>query len=555
MTSIDAEPLEPDAAFPDRVAGGRVEVEDQSDDAPEVERVVDVGVGRIQALERDCVAAPDVEGPDDDGGARIEQRLIDEVGRLVGTLPDPRSLIHYLLSIAMEAVGAERGAVTIAGDAPLVAASTEETTLERIPRTVADAVLSSGRPFRSSEAARLEGASRSVSMRDAGVRSAMCIPIRAESRIAGLLYVDDRRPQRFSEQHLERLVTLGVVASAALTGTALLERAKREAEALATGPQEAPSLLGRSAAMRTVHDLIRRCAPVDTTVLIRGETGTGKELVARRLHLLGPRRAGPFVAVNCAAIPGNLLESELFGHEAGAFTGAAARRTGRFEAADGGTLFLDEIGELASDLQAKLLRALESREVAPVGADAARSVDVRVVAATNRDLEQQIEAGRFREDLYYRLRVVEIGVPPLRERPEDIVELAERFSAQIGPKVGRPGVRLSAGARERLVAHPWRGNVRELKNEIERALIVGRGDALRESDLSFEPAKAAASSAPESLAARWRAIGDAQDSLIREALEASASNVAEAARRLGIGRGMLRTKLARRAQRKGTARS
>ncbi len=237
-------------------------------------------------------------------------------------------------------------------------------------------------------------------------------------------------------------------------------------------------LIGSSDAMRGVLEIVRRAAPFDATVLISGESGTGKELVARAIHQSSDRRNGPFIAVNCAAIPAELLESELFGHRRGAFTGAVADRVGKFERASGGTIFLDEIGELPAVLQPKLLRVLQEQEVEPVGGQP-RRIDVRVLAATNRDLDAALGTGAFREDLYYRLAVIPVTIPPLRARPEDIPLLTRHFLA----KHGAPALRLSEAAMSELVNYPWPGNVRELENTVQRMIVLRRGDTLDSADL------------------------------------------------------------------------
>ena len=238
-------------------------------------------------------------------------------------------------------------------------------------------------------------------------------------------------------------------------------------------------IIGRSTAMRDVVDQIRLVAPTDSTVLIGGETGTGKELVARAVHRLSARRAHAFVKVNCAAIPAALLESELFGHEKGAFTGAAVQRIGRFELAHHGTIFLDEVGEAPLDLQPKLLRVLQEREFERLGSSRTLRTDVRVIAATNVNLPQMVAAKRFRADLYYRLNVFPIQVPPLRERPEDIPALVRHFAREAGQRMNRRTLWMSSAAMDALVSHPWPGNIRELQNLIERAVIRSAGDELR----------------------------------------------------------------------------
>ncbi|HUR95740.1 MAG TPA: sigma-54 dependent transcriptional regulator, partial [Gemmatimonadales bacterium] len=256
-------------------------------------------------------------------------------------------------------------------------------------------------------------------------------------------------------------------------------RLRAEVRSLHRRLEDESSLVGNSATMLRLREQISRVAPVPSTVLILGESGTGKELVARELHRLGPSPSGPFVAINCAALPDNLIESELFGHERGAFTGASVTRKGAFESAERGTLFLDEIGELPPPAQAKLLRVLEERRVTRLGATRSLAVEARVVAATNRDLDAEARAGRFREDLYYRLNVHQIEVPPLRDRRSDIPEIAERLAAAICARFGVRTKRLAADTLDLLMAHDWsRNNVRELRNVIERMIIASDGETI-----------------------------------------------------------------------------
>jgi len=239
-----------------------------------------------------------------------------------------------------------------------------------------------------------------------------------------------------------------------------------------------PGIVGRSAALRDVINEIEMVAPTDAAVLICGETGTGKELIARAVHHLSTRRAQPFVKCNCAAIPAALLESELFGHERGAFTGAVAQRLGRFELANRGAIFLDEIGEMPLELQPKLLRVLQEREFERLGSSRTIRADVRVIAATNVDLPRMVAAKRFRADLYYRLNVFPVQVPPLRERPEDIPVLVRHFAREVAHRMNRRALKISSSAMEALVAHSWPGNIRELQNLVERAVIRSTGDEL-----------------------------------------------------------------------------
>jgi sigma-54 dependent transcriptional regulator, flagellar regulatory protein len=324
-------------------------------------------------------------------------------------------------------------------------------------------------------------------------------------------------------------------------------------------PQLSRVLVGRGIAMQRLRRLIEQVSKSDATVLIQGETGTGKEVVASAVHYLSPRREQPFVAVNCGAIPADLLESELFGHEKGAFTGAITARQGRFELAQGGTLFLDEIGDMPLSMQVKLLRVLQERSFERVGSNKSIAVDVRVIAATHRDLEAEIEAGRFREDLYYRLNVFPLDVPPLRERGEDVALLAEHLSARL-QREGRDGVRLSPGALEALRRYDWPGNVRELANLVERlSILVPNGvaeladlphrvlDRIGVAPIAQVPAESTQSTTlaglPEEGLDLRDYLGQLEVSFIRQALEEAGGIVAHAAERLRMRRTTLVEKM------------
>ena len=308
------------------------------------------------------------------------------------------------------------------------------------------------------------------------------------------------------------------------------------------------AIVGDSPALREVLARVEQVAQTTATVLLRGETGTGKEMVARAIHINSAREARPFVRVNCAALAPGILESELFGHEKGSFTGAVGRRPGRFELADGGTLFLDEIGDVPLDVQVKLLRVLQEREFERVGGSETIKVDVRVVSATHRDLEKQIADGTFREDLYYRLNVFPILLPPLRDRPSDIPLLAEHFLQKYAPGAGKPVRGLDASAVAALCAYPWPGNVRELENVVERALILARGPEITGADLEFtrRPSPAAsggAAAGPARATDGSRPLGERlheqERAAIVAAIDAAQGNIAHAARALGINRSTL----------------
>jgi len=323
-------------------------------------------------------------------------------------------------------------------------------------------------------------------------------------------------------------------------------------------------LVGQSPAMQSIYKLVGRVAKSDATVLVTGESGTGKELIARAVHFHSPRWQGPFVAINCSAIPRELLESELFGYERGAFTGASERRAGRFEQAAGGTLFLDEIGDMPVELQAKLLRVLQEREFTRVGGRETLRTDVRIVAATNQDLARASRAGKFREDLYFRLNVVPIHLPPLRERASDIPELIRHFIAKIHRDLGTDVVGVSPEAEKILVRHPWPGNVRELENTLVRAAVVAPGKTLVPDDLAMTSSSSVpppvARSLPDAVRARAREVfaslgqvdpvdlhatllAEFERPLLEVTLEKTGGNQLRAAQILGINRNTLRKKL------------
>ncbi|GAA5233979.1 nitric oxide reductase transcriptional regulator NorR [Verticiella sediminum] len=405
------------------------------------------------------------------------------------------------------------------------------------------------------------------------VHDCMGSALRVQDHTWGVLTLDALQAGRFSPADLRVLDAFGSLAAATVAAGSRLhqlaqgiedERERAEAFRLAASPAR-HTLVGQSPVFRQMRAEIELVAPSDLTVLVTGETGVGKELTARELHQLSSRAGKPLVSVNCAALPENLVESELFGHVRGAFSGALAERPGRFEVANGGTLFLDEIGELPLVAQAKLLRVLQDGQLQRIGSDREHRVDVRLVAATNRDLADEVRAGRFRADLYHRLSVYPLRVPPLRERGRDVLLLAGAFLEENRRRVGARSLRLSADAQAALLAHPWPGNVRELEYLIARAALkaAGRSDpasnrgtarprivTLDLHDLGLEDARAAAASAAgEQPAAQAdtaaapatlrEAIDAYQKRLIAQALAAHDGNVAAAARALGLDRANL----------------
>ena len=332
---------------------------------------------------------------------------------------------------------------------------------------------------------------------------------------------------------------LKVIVERALESTRLRrENRLLRSEMAGLGPQ-GERFIGRSPGMMEVHELIARVAGTGSTVLITGETGTGKEVVAQTIHYRSPRADGPMVAFNCAAFNENLMESELFGHEKGAFTGAAATRRGRFEDADGGTIFLDEIGETSKEFQARLLRVLQEQEIERVGSSKKIKVDVRVLASTNRDLPKDVRDGAFREDLYYRLRVVPIHLPPLRERKEDIPLLARHFIERFREAYGSSVRDISDAGMRHLEEQPWYGNVRELKHTIERAVVLGAGDLIEPADLALPKGPASGEADTPESDGLQEAMDQAARQHVLRILDRTNWHKQEAARRLGVDRATL----------------
>ncbi len=437
--------------------------------------------------------------------------------------------------------------------------------LQKISRSIVGAVLEKGEPFRSDDAVRDDAFVPSASMAEMKLRSVLCVPMRVGGEVRGALYVDNRFAHgQFDETACDLLESFADQASLALERVRLIEdnqRANQNLEAanaqlknalryqsqaldsLSEGlghggfelTREYPSIVGRGRVMRAMLAILDRVVEGDFPVLLLGESGTGKELVAAALHQGSPRAKGSFIAVNCGAIAEGLLESELFGVVKGAFTGAVKDRAGLIEAAQGGVLFLDEIGEMSLGLQAKLLRVLQERRVRRVGGNQEIAVDARIVSATNRDLARDVVSGRFREDLYYRLKVVQIEVPPLRERREDLPVLVEHFLSRLCAEGTRKKPLVTPECMERLLAHDWPGNVRELSNEITRMFALG-GDQLGP-DLVAHLARSPRSAAQGTLRGLvGRRMEDIEAEVIRATLEATGGKRGEAAKMLGIPR-------------------
>ena len=472
--------------------------------------------------------------------------LLVRVSTSVNSVRETAELQRELLRLVFEAVPAERGAILLVGEDGRVVS---EFGLERaeggtrpieVSRTILRQVLDEGTAVLAGDL--VEGGFDSVeSLRAARLSSLLCAPLMLYGRALGAVYLTTADlSTHFDEGHLQLLTTICRIAAVALNNTRHVERLESERDLLRAEATVEHGMVGESAAVKRVYQFIARVAPADTTVLVRGESGTGKELAARALHQNSPRRERPFVAINCAALTETLLESELFGHERGAFTGALAQKKGKLEVADGGTLFLDEVGEMPATMQAKLLRVLQEREFERVGGTRTIRVDVRVVAATNRDLEEAVKAGAFRQDLYYRLNVVSFELPPLRERREDIPLLASYFVSKYAAKFKRRVTGLSPEARACLVAYDWPGNVRELENAVERSVVLGSTERVLPEDLPETVLDAApGADAPGRDAApppaRYHdALREAKRQLILRALEQSSGSFTEAAHLLGV---------------------
>jgi Nif-specific regulatory protein len=391
---------------------------------------------------------------------------------------------------------------------------------------------------------------RKGSRLDAAGWSFVALPVTIGQETVGTLSVDLPRQDVDLLQDAEKVLSI----VAGLIANDIKRRRELRAEAAALEDQRKrllselqPSsrpdnMVGESAPMRLVYDRIRQVAEADTTVLIRGESGTGKELVAAAVHYLSPRSRGPFVKVNCSALSESLLESELFGHEKGAFTSALAARAGRLEEADGGTLFLDEIGDFSPAVQVKLLRAIQEREFERVGSNRTLHVDVRIVAATNRDLEALMKDGRFRADLFYRINVFPVFLPPLRERKDDVLALANHFSAKFAVKMRKPIRRITTSAINMLMAYHWPGNIRELENCIEHAVLLSRDGAIHGRDLPPTLQMPAALRSTSNGTLRSNVAQLERDMLV-DALKRAGGNVSAAGRELGVGERMVRYKI------------
>jgi Nif-specific regulatory protein len=475
--------------------------------------------------------------------ARMARNLnaLLKISTAINSLRGLESLQQRLLELIAEVIPAERGAILLVGESleeftsiyGWDKAEKVRTRPVHVSRTIIHKVLDEGEAVLSNDILQSEALSTAESLITSRVMSLLCVPLIFFEKVLGVIYLDTSDAgARFDEDHLQLLTAIAAIASVALENARDLEWLESENRRLQSAMQIEHSIIGESKPMKQVYQFIAKVAPTDSTVLVRGESGTGKELVARATHINSQRANKPFVAINCAALTESLLESELFGHEKGAFTGALVQKKGKLEVADGGTIFLDEIGELAPQMQAKLLRVLQEREFERVGGTRTVKVDVRVITATNKDLEEAIKTGDFRQDLYYRLNVVSIEMPALRERREDIPLLASYFAVKFSKKSKRQVMGISAEARACLTNYDWPGNVRELENAIERAVVLGSSDLIFPEDLPEAVLEESPAGAP--ITKYHEAIKEAKKQLILKAVEQANSNYTEAAKLLGV---------------------
>lgn len=464
-----------------------------------------------------------------------------KISRVVHAIRDLEELQAQLLDLIFEVIPASRGAILLGegtnSDFNSLYARTRQAgqhQLVRVSRTIAHHVLKDNVAILGVDIAASDALRAVESLAVSDVRSLLCVPLSVFDRTIGCIYLDSTTTvNRFHEDHLQLMAAIAGISAVALDNARRTQWLEQENQRLTLEIRQDQNLVGEGPKMKEIFQFLARVGPTDSTVLIEGESGTGKELAARALHRNSHRSNKPFVAINCAAIPETLLESELFGHERGAFTGAAAQKKGKLEVADGGVVFLDEIGELAPALQVKLLRVLQEREFERVGGTHPIKIDVRVIAATNRDLDDAVRKGEFRQDLYYRLAVVKRTMPALRERREDIPILTRHFVQKNAKRCKVKPKPVSREAMAALVSYDWPGNVRELENAVERALVMGSADAILLEDL---PESLLEQEPPEEMqeGTYHARVKELKKQLIVNAVEQTRGNYVEAAGILGV---------------------
>lgn len=474
--------------------------------------------------------------------ARIARDLnvLLKISTVVNTIQDSKALQNRLLELILEVIPAERGTILfVAEDQSLVpSVSRSKRTCKdekmRVSRTIALQALRESVAILSNDISTHDSLSVVESLIAAQARALLCVPLVDREKKLGVIYLDTQDSStRFDEHHLQLLTAIAGINAATIVNLQHSELLEQQNQQLQQEINVKQQMIGESRGMRDLYSLIAKVALSDSSVLIRGETGTGKELTARAIHANSPRAKKSFLAINCATLTETLLESELFGHEKGAFTGAVVQKKGKLEMSDGGTVFLDEVGELAPNIQAKLLRVLQEREVERVGGSRSIKVDVRVIAATNKNLEEAMRTGSFRQDLYFRLNVICLTTPALRNRREDIPLLANYFVAKYSQRSRRRVAGISAEAREYLKNYDWPGNVRELENAIERAVVLGTTDRVLPEDLP-ESVLETASSIPAQQLKYYEEVKEMKRQLILNTFKQTGGSHTEAAKLLGI---------------------
>jgi Nif-specific regulatory protein len=513
-------------------AGGRVEYEDSLTQATAQLRPQELLYLQSERILKELPASSRV--------ARNLNALL-KISRVVHSIRDLEELQEQILNLVFEVVPAERGAILLddKGDEHFASVFARHRIAKsvlpvRISRTIARQVMKEGLAILGADVPASTNLAEVESLVNCQVRSLLCVPLTMFQKVTGCIYLDTcDAASRFDEDHLQLVAAIAGTSAVALENARRMHWLEQENLRLSAEINLDHNLIGESPRMKEVYQFLARVAPTESNVLLQGESGTGKELAARAIHRNSPRSGKAFVAINCAAIPEGLLESELFGHERGAFTGAVAQKKGRLEMANGGVVFLDEIGELAPTLQVKLLRVLQEREFERVGGMRPIAVDIRLIAATNRDLGEAVKTGTFRKDLFYRLNVLSLVMPALRDRREDIPMLADYFVAKYLKKCHMRTKKLSPEAMLCLVNYDWPGNVRELENAIERALVLSVSDVIQPEDLPESILEKGLSPSIEG-AKYHNEVKELKKQLILNALQESEGNYTEAAQLLGV---------------------
>ena len=503
---------------------------DEHDEIPELVESTDTKTVRIKITEAFHLMARDLSA-------------LMKISTTINSIRDLEELQQKLIELIFEVVPAQRSAIMLSEDDGEEFISTFS--FDRIngvietfqtSKTVIAQAVNEGVALLTNDLEQSDRFAKTQSLAEAQIKFVLCVPLVLFDKTLGLIYLDTNNPaETFDRDHLQLLTAIANITAVAIQNARHFSWLENENQRLRDETLTEKNMIGESEAMKKVFNLIARVAPTDSTVLIRGESGTGKELAARAIHLNSPRKEKPFVAINCAALTETLLESELFGHEKGAFTGATAQKKGKIEIADDGTLFLDEMGELAPQLQSKLLRVLQEREFERVGGTKPIKVNIRLIAATNRDLEAEVKTGKFRQDLYYRLNVVQLTMPSLRERREDIPRLADYFIKKFSAKIGHRVKGLSKEAKSCLMNYEWQGNVRELENAIERAIVLGSTEYILPEDLPESIIESSSSSNETPSEINYHdVVRETKKRLILNAVKQANGSYIDAAKLLGV---------------------